>query len=96
MLATYGSDKLWRPVQRRECAWHEHPAAQLRSRKRARLCVKHVVAAAQKEAPDWDAERLVLRKRTLKPNQLETLRKFEEEVAVGTVRCPSYLIKLAS
>ncbi|KAK9792239.1 hypothetical protein WJX73_003401 [Symbiochloris irregularis] len=44
-----------------------------------------VTASAQKEAPDWDAERLVLRKRTLKPNQLETLRKFEEEVAIGTV-----------
>lgn len=51
-----------------------------------RVCrERFATASAQKEAPDWDAERLVLRKRTLKPNQLETLRKFEEEVAIGTV-----------
>lgn len=48
-------------------------------------CRQLVVSGSQKEAPDWEAERLVLRKRTLKPNQLETLRKFEEEVAIGTV-----------
>ena len=69
------------------CRQEYVPGQQIHRRQR-RLCRKRVVASAQTEAPDWDAERAVLRKRTLKPNQLETLRKFEEEVAIGAVSPP--------
>jgi hypothetical protein len=42
---------------------------------------------ASDEDPDWDAEMSIFKKRTLKPNQLEALRKLEEEsVSSGNVR----------
>ena len=36
--------------------------------------------------PDWDAEMSLFRKRTMKPNQMETVRRLEEEVDIGKVR----------
>lgn len=37
------------------------------------------------EPPDWDKEMSLFRQRTMKPNQLETLRKKEAETDVGRV-----------
>jgi hypothetical protein len=38
------------------------------------------------EEPDWDAEMQTFRERTMRPNQLETLRKAEEQnVDIGKV-----------
>lgn len=43
---------------------------------------------ASDEDPDWATEMSIFKKRTLKPNQLEALRKLEEEsVSSGNVRC---------
>ena len=49
------------------------------------LCVKS--SAADDVEPDWEEEMSIFKKRTLKPSQLEALRKLEEEkVDVGRVR----------
>jgi hypothetical protein len=40
-----------------------------------RSCRMH----ASNEEPDWDAEMQMFRERTMRPNQLETLRKAEEQ-----------------
>ena len=37
------------------------------------------------DAPDWDKELSIFRARVTAPNQLETLRKLEARVEVGTV-----------
>lgn len=44
---------------------------------------RHVCNSAE---PDWDAEMSLFRKRTMKPNQMETVRRLEEEVDIGKVR----------
>ena len=36
--------------------------------------------------PDWDAEMSLFRKRTMKPNQMQTVRRLEEQVDIGKVR----------
>lgn len=42
---------------------------------------------ASDDKPDWDAEMSIFKKRTLKPSQLEALRKLEEDsVSSGKVR----------
>jgi hypothetical protein len=42
---------------------------------------------ASGKEPDWDAEMQMFRERTMRPNQLETLRKAEElDVDIGKVR----------
>lgn len=43
---------------------------------------RHVCNSAE---PDWDAEMSLFRKRTMKPNQMETVRRLEEEVDIGKV-----------
>ncbi|KAL3150580.1 hypothetical protein ABBQ32_000390 [Trebouxia sp. C0010 RCD-2024] len=43
---------------------------------------QHVCNSAE---PDWDAEMSLFRKRTMKPNQMETVRRLEEEVDIGKV-----------
>lgn len=44
-------------------------------------------AYSDSEEPNWDEEMSIFKKRTLKPSQLEALRKLEEEkVDVGRVR----------
>ena len=44
-------------------------------------------AYSNSEEPNWDEEMSIFKKRTLKPSQLEALRKLEEEkVDVGRVR----------
>ena len=35
--------------------------------------------------PDWDAEMSLFRKRTMKPNQMQTVRRLEEQVDIGKV-----------
>ncbi len=35
--------------------------------------------------PDWDAEMSLFRKRSMKPNQMQTIRRLEEEVDIGKV-----------
>lgn len=44
---------------------------------------RHICNSAE---PDWDAEMSLFRKRTMKPNQMETVRRLEEEVDIGKVR----------
>lgn len=44
---------------------------------------RHVCNSAE---PDWDAEMSLFRKRTMKPNQMQTVRRLEEEVDIGKVR----------
>ena len=50
--------------------------------------LRSVTPVTAKQEPDWDAEMSLFRKRTLSPNQMETLRRIEEEVDVGKVACP--------
>ena len=47
---------------------------------------RHVCNSSE---PDWDAEMSLFRKRTMKPNQMETVRRLEEEVDTGKVRTQS-------
>lgn len=50
-------------------------------------------ARASGEEPDWDAEMQMFRERTMRPNQLETLRKAEEQdIDVGKVRQRRHMI----
>lgn len=43
---------------------------------------RHLCNSAE---PDWDAEMSLFRKRAMKPNQMETVRRLEEEVDIGKV-----------
>jgi len=43
---------------------------------------RHICNSAE---PDWDAEMSLFRKRSMKPNQMQTIRRLEEEVDIGKV-----------
>ena len=43
---------------------------------------QHTCCSAE---PDWDAEMSMFRKRSMKPNQMQTVRRLEEEVDIGKV-----------
>lgn len=63
----------------RGSTWGMHASHSLRSQ---RSC--HTQASG--DEPDWDAEMQMFRERTMRPNQLETLRKAEEQdVDIGKV-----------
>ncbi len=49
----------------------------------------HVCSSAE---PDWDAEMSLFRQRTMKPNQMQTVRRLEEEVDIGKVRVGDQLV----
>lgn len=51
-----------------------------------RTSYRHICNSAE---PDWDSEMSLFRKRSLKPNQMETVRRLEEEVDIGKVRGPN-------
>ena len=52
-----------------------------------RMCRVHAGEHVDEEEPDWEAEMSIFKKRTLKPSQMEALRKLEEgKVDVGRVR----------
>ena len=52
-----------------------------------RQCRVHAGNDAEEEEPDWETEMSIFKKRTLKPSQMEALRKLEEgKVDVGRVR----------
>lgn len=51
------------------------------NRSRSARCVR----AGDDADPDWEAEMSLFRKRIMKPNQLETLRKMEEKADIGKV-----------
>lgn len=43
-------------------------------------------ARSDDEEPDWDKEMSIFKERTMRPNQLATLRELESKVSVGKVR----------
>jgi hypothetical protein len=45
-------------------------------------------ARSDDEEPDWDREMSIFKERTMRPNQLATLRELESKVSVGKVRAP--------
>jgi hypothetical protein len=52
-----------------------------------RQCRVQAGKDADEEEPDWETEMSIFKKRTLKPSQMEALRKLEEDkVDVGRVR----------
>ena len=74
--------------------WRRHSSHALalspRAAQRSRVARHGAAGRPRAEAgaepePDWDAEMSIFKKRTLKPAQLETLRKLEEQVEVGRV-----------
>ena len=49
-------------------------------------CGRSFICRSGEQEPNWDEEMSIFKKRTLKPNQLEALRRLEEEkVASGKV-----------
>lgn len=52
-----------------------------------RKCRVHAGKDVDEEEPDWETEMSIFKKRTLRPSQMEALRKLEEgKVDVGRVR----------
>jgi hypothetical protein len=45
-----------------------------------------VRARSDDEEPDWEREMSIFKERTMRPNQLATLRELESKVSVGKVR----------
>lgn len=52
----------------------------------ARRGALHLVRARSDEEPDWDKEMSIFKQRTMRPNQLATLRELESKVSLGRVR----------
>jgi len=68
---------------------------------RNRQCRVYAGKNVDEEEPDWETEMSIFKKRTLKPSQMEALRKLEEgKVDVGRVRrnemLPRYRSMLAN
>ena len=87
-LQTQGLDRYRLPcgVRDRSVKRQQHICKRVVNREsilHRRAQYRHVCNSAE---PDWDAEMSLFRKRTMKPNQMETVRRLEEEVDIGKVR----------
>ncbi len=49
-----------------------------------------VVRAKSDEEPNWEEEMDIFKKRTMRPNQLATLRELESKVSVGKVHTDTH------
>lgn len=53
---------------------------------RGRPSSRVIARASDSEEPDWEQEMSIFKQRTMRPNQLATLRELESKVSVGKVR----------
>jgi hypothetical protein len=67
-------------------SWHTHSSIRRAYPIQPRQCRVHAKNDGHEEEPDWETEMSIFKKRTLKPSQMEALRKLEEgKVDVGRV-----------
>ena len=76
-------------------SFHTYSSVQRVQPIQQRQCRVYAGKDVEEDEPDWETEMSIFKKRTLKPSQMEALRKLEEgKVDVGrvseTIHCPRY------